>query len=102
PGQEAVDANKFLNRLMELAKSAGGEVSLPKCPDTSHIADMSNRVGNDQLKAIHDSKDRLAQQIVDWQNNRDLIQQRFPRWKQLVSLLNFAADLPVAAEVQPE
>ena len=63
---------------------------------------MANRVGNDQLKAIHENKDQLAQQIADWQRNRDLIEQRLPRWNQLVALLKFAADLPVAAEVQPE
>src|SRR5262249_16599395 len=59
-GQEAVDAAKFLNRLTELAKSAGGDAPLPKCPDTTHVTDLTNRVGNDQLKAIYDSKDQLA------------------------------------------
>ncbi len=101
-GQEAVDASKFLNRLMELAKAAGGDAPLPKCPDTSHVTDLTNRVGNDQLKAIYDSKDQLARQIAEWQNRRDLIQQRLPRWNQLAALLKFAAELPIAAEIQPE
>jgi hypothetical protein len=101
-GQEAVDANKFLNRLTELAKSAGGDAPLPKCPDTSHVNDMANRVGNDQLTVIHENKEQLAQQITEWRNNRDLSQQRLPRWNQLVALLKFAADLPVATELQPE
>ena len=63
---------------------------------------MANRVGNDQLKAIHEDKDRLAREIADWERDRDLIRQRLPRWKQLVTLLDHAADLPVAAEVRPE
>jgi hypothetical protein len=102
PNQESRQAVDCLKLLTKLAESAGGDAPLPKCPDTAAIADMANRVGNDQLKAIHDNKDVLAQQITDWQENRDLIGQRLPRWKQLVALLNFAADLPVAAEVKPE
>ncbi len=102
PGQESLHAVEFLSRLTKLAESAGGDAPLPKRPDTSHITDMANRVGNDQLKAIHENKDQLAKQIADWQRDRDLIQQRLHLWHQLVALLNFAADLPVAAEVQLE
>lgn len=102
PGQESLHAPDFLNRLTRLAETAGGDAPLPKCPDTSHVADIANRVGNDQLKAIFDGKDQLTKQIADWQSDRDLIAQRSPRWTQLVALLKFAVDLPVAAEVQPE
>ncbi len=101
-GQESVHAVECLSRLNKLAEAAGGDAPLPKYPDTSHLTDIANRVGNDQLKVIHESKDRLAQEIADWQNRRDLILQRQPRWVQLTALLNFAADLPVAAEVRPE
>lgn len=102
PGQESLHAPDFLSRLTRLAEAAGGDAPRPKCPDTSHITDITNRVGNDQLKAIFDSKDQLTRQIADWQSDRDLIAERIPRWNQLVALLKFAADLPVAAEVQPE
>jgi hypothetical protein len=102
PGQESLHAPEFLNRFTRLAEAAGGDAPLPKCPDTSHITDIANRVGNDQLKAIFDNKDQLTKQITDWQSDRDLIAQRSSKWTQLVALLKFAADLPVAAEVQPE
>ena len=102
PGQESLHAPDFLNRLTRLAEAAGGDAPLPKCPDTSHITDIANRVGNDQLKAIFDSKDQLTKQITDWQSDRDLIAQRSSKWTQLVALLKFAGDLPVAVEVQPE
>ncbi len=39
----------------------------PKRPNTNHLEDLSNRVGNDQLKAIHDLKDTLSHEISDWQ-----------------------------------
>ena len=45
-----------------------------RTPATS--ADMANRVGNDQLKAIHDNKDRLAQADRRLAARRDLIVQR--------------------------
>jgi hypothetical protein len=100
--QESLHAPEFLSRMTKLAEGAGGDAPLPKCPDISHITDMVNRAGNDQLKAIHENKDQLARQIADWQRDRDLIGQRLPRWQQLVALLKFAANLPVAATVQPE
>jgi len=102
PGQESLHAPDFLTRLKRLAEDAGGEAPIPKCPDTSHVIDIANRVGNDQLKAIFDGKDQISKQITDWQSDRDLIAQRTSKWTQLVALLKFAADLPVAAEVQPE
>jgi hypothetical protein len=102
PNQESPHAVDFLNRLTKLAESAGGDSPLPKCPDISHITDMANRVGNEQLKAIHENKDQLLQQIAEWKGNHELIEQRLPRWKQTAALLKFAADLPVAADVQPE
>jgi hypothetical protein len=88
--------------LNKLAESAGGDSPLPKTPDTSHLTDISHRIGNDQLKVIHENKDRIALEIADWQRRRDLIAQRQPRWLQLRALLNYAADLPVVAEVRPE
>jgi hypothetical protein len=102
PNQESLHAPQFLNELAKLAESAGGDAPRPRCPDTTHIADLTNRVGNDQLKAIFDIKDQLTRQITDWRRDRDLIEERLPKWNQLVALLKFAADLPVAAEIQPE
>lgn len=102
PGQESLHAPDFLSRLTRLAESAGGDAPLPKCTDTNPITDIANRVGNDQLKAIFENKEQLTKQIADWQRDHTLIEQRHPRWNQLVALLKFAADLPVAAQVQPE
>jgi len=102
PGREAVHAVEFLGLLKKLAESAGGDAPLPKHPDTVHLTDIANRVGNDQLKALHEHKDRLAQEITEWQKRYDLITQRHPRWRQIQSLLGYAADLSAAAEVMPQ
>jgi hypothetical protein len=99
PGQESVHALEFLTRMHRLAEGAGGDAPLPKCPDTSHLTDMSNRVGNDQLKVIHENKDRLIKEIADWQKRRDLIGKREPLWKQLTALLAHAT---VSQAFQPD
>ena len=102
PGQEAIHAIEFLSQLKKLAESAGGDAPLPKQPDTVHLNDMANRAGNDQLKALHEHKDRLAHEITEWQKRCDLIASRHPRWRQIQSLLGYAADLRAAAEVKPQ
>jgi hypothetical protein len=102
PGQELAHAPEFLGRLGKLAEDAGGDPPLPKRPDTTHLADIGGRVGNDQLKAVHDCKDRLAQESADWQNRKELIGRRLGRWRDLKALLAHAAGLPVAAEAQAE
>jgi hypothetical protein len=101
-GQESAHAPEFLSRVNRLAEEAGGDSPLPKYPDVSHLTDLGNRVGNDQLQAIHDNKDRLTQEIADWRKRKELIAKRAPHWKQLTALLGHAADLPVAAEVGPD
>jgi len=99
---ESVDAPKFLERMVTLAEQAGGDAPLPKRPSTSHLEDLSNRVGNDQLKAIYDFKDTLSHEISDWQKRKEKIEQRQPCWTTLQALLTHASDLPVAGEVRPE
>jgi hypothetical protein len=102
PGQESANVPEFLNRMRARAEAAGGAPPLPQRSDVSHLTDLGNRVGNDQLRAIHEVRDRLSQEATDWQQRQELIAQREPRWRQLQDLLMHATVLPVANEVQPE
>jgi hypothetical protein len=101
-GQESAHAPEFLSRLMQLAQQAGGDPPAPKRPDTKHVAELANRVGNDQLNGISADRERLAKEIAAWQKRQTLLAKREPRWRQLKRLLEHAADLPVAKEVEPE
>ncbi len=101
-GQESVHAPEFITRMRSLATEAGGNAPLPKCPDTKHLDDIANRVGNDQLKSIFDAKDRLTKEVSDWQKKKELIAKREPRWRDLNQLLDHAADLPIAATAKLE
>ena len=66
-GQDSASVPKFVSDLTALAKAAGGEAPRPKRDDVSHLADIANRVGNDQLLAIYDQRDRLTREIAGWQ-----------------------------------
>jgi hypothetical protein len=59
-------------------------------------------VGNDQLKALYQSREQIAGEIADWQQRKELIDGRLPHWQQLTALLTHAADLPIAAELEGE
>jgi hypothetical protein len=101
-GQESANAAEFLTIIKERAEAAGGAPPLPDRPDTTHLADMANRVGNDQLKTIYDHKDRLTKEAGAWKRRGELFEQRKPVWDKLKALYSHAANLPVAANVRPE
>ena len=102
PGQETTLAPVLLAQLDKLAQTAGGDPPLPERPDTTHLGDLANRAGNDQLKAIHACKTRLDLEIVEWRKRKELIEQRQEKWQHLKSLLAHATDLPVARTIQAE
>ncbi len=101
-GQESQAAAEFLSKLKALGESAGGDAPMPKRPDLLHIQDLAHRAGNDQLKAIHDQKDRLTQEIAGWKARADTIAQRVPRWHCLRALLEHASRLPVGTQLRAE
>src|SRR5262249_47556423 len=102
PGQEAQAAAEFLIQMKALGEAAGGDAPRPKRPDLSHIQDLAQRVGNDQLKAIYEQRDRLTQEIADWKARSDKIAQREPRWQDLLALLHHADHLPIGTGVRSE
>ena len=101
-GQESQSAQDFLNRVKALGEAAGGDSPLPRRPDLSHLQELAQRIGNDQLKGILDHRERLTQEIGNWKAVADKIAGRQPRWAQMKALLDHAEGLPVAVEVQPE
>jgi hypothetical protein len=102
PGQEAQAAAEVLSKLKALGEKAGGDAPMPKRPDLSHIQDLAQRVGNDQLKAIYNQLDRLTREVTDWKACADKIAQREPRWRDLLALLDHADHLPIGTQVRFE
>lgn len=97
-GQESAAASEFLNKLLALAASAGGEPPKPESPDTGMIRELQHLSGNAQLLEIHGKKDELTKAAGAWKKTANLLAKRVPAWDRLVEFDRFAADLPEAAE----
>ena len=102
PGQESTSVPEFLYRMRNRAAATGGAPPLPERLSTTHLDDIANRIGNDQLKALHSQLSTLKKQASDWQKQGELITNREPRWYDLTSLCTHANGLAIAAQVRGE
>jgi hypothetical protein len=100
---EEVDATvRVLQRLADLARTAGGEPPLPERPSASAIEDLQALAGNEQLAAVWQQRDQLRANHSAWMRAQTLMAERQPRWETLQRLLARAAGLPIAAESAPQ
>ncbi|MDK2881004.1 MAG: hypothetical protein PWQ99_779 [Clostridia bacterium] len=101
-GEESSVAGQFLARLMELADRAGGDPPMPERPSKAHLEIMRGMAGNEQLAAILEQFDTLAQQLQRWSALADLAAKRKPVWDRLQLLLKHAHGLPEGEELQKQ
>ncbi|HUX87344.1 MAG TPA: BREX system P-loop protein BrxC [Chloroflexota bacterium] len=101
PGEEAGGVARILDRLVDLARSAGGNPPLPARPDDAPIRTLQALGGNAQLAAVHEQRAQLLAWSKGWSNLGESIRRREPEWNRLSALLDFARDLPIAAAVEP-
>jgi hypothetical protein len=102
PGEEELKANHFLDTLLEIARTAGGDPPLPARPDTAKVEELKRLTGTEQLGAILQVKTEMGQWIGDWSSLKERAEKRLPGWKVLKRLLAHAATLPLVAELKPE
>jgi hypothetical protein len=102
PNEEVTAADRFLRELEDRAAKAGGEAPLPARPDTTHVSDLSQLTGNEQLAALLAVGDRLTDEARQWEEAAELATKRAPRWQSLQRLSAFAEGLPVVSEVRPQ
>lgn len=95
-GKESEAAAQFLQKLLALAESAGGEAPRPEKPDTRTIRDLQLLSGNAQLLKLHEQKDQIATGLTAWKKSADVIARRWPEWERLADFQRFAAGLPEA------
>jgi hypothetical protein len=98
PGDEAVRADEFLAKLIELAGRSGGDPPMPVPPSTVQLDNLRALAGNEQLTEILKQHDLLAQQVVKWSGLAEIAEKRLPAWQTLGSLLAHADALPAADE----
>jgi hypothetical protein len=98
PGEEAASLHAYLDRVIGLAESAGGEPPLPERPDSAELKKMRNLSGNELIADIYDKRDELKSQASSWTRSGELAQERLAAWDRLEEFLRFADALPFAAE----
>jgi len=97
--KESEAAGLFLDTLLKLADSAGGEAPKPEPPDKGFIRELQTLSGNAQLLCIHGQKDDLTKKVENWKKAADTIIKRWPTWERLQALQKLAASLPESSSV---
>ena len=92
-GEESTTAAQFFEKLRDLAGHAGGDPPKPERPDTAMLEEIRLKSGNDQLLAIYEQREDLAQFITDWTKLGEQIEKRWPDWHLLKQLLNHSEGL---------
>ncbi|MFH0730576.1 MAG: BREX system P-loop protein BrxC [Pseudomonadota bacterium] len=100
PNEESAAAGQFLQKLLDLAKRAGGDPPLPEPPKIIDIVDLQALSGNQQMDGILKDHDRLKQNTENWTAASELADRRLPSWQQLQALLNHASALPFAEPIR--
>ena len=98
-GKENDAAALFLDAMLKLADSAGGEAPKPEAPDKAFLRDFQSLSGNAQLLRIHAQKDALTTAVTTWKRTAEGITKRWPAWKRLQTLHGLANGLPEATTV---
>ncbi len=98
PGEEAASLHTYLDRLMSLADSAGGEAPLPERPDITEVKRLRKLSGNDLIAEVYEKRDTLKGWASSWASAGHLAQDRLAAWARLEELLRFADVLPFADE----
>jgi len=96
-GKESEAAAQFLQKLLALAESAGGDAPRPEAPSTRSVKDLQLLSGNAQLLKIHEQKDTITADLTAWKKSADAIAKRWPEWLRLEVFQGFAKDLPEGA-----
>ena len=95
-GKESEAAAQFLQKLLSLAESAGGDAPRPAAPETQDVRALQMLNGNAQLLQIHAQKDTLAANLAAWKKSADAIAKRWPAWARLLEFQAFGDGLPEA------
>lgn len=97
-GEELLKAPEFLDKLLALARSTGGEPPLPPLPSVTDIEELLSRVGNEQLAGIREKAADFDKRIGEWIKTKTLVDTRKPLWDIVERLARHAEGLPAAEE----
>ena len=91
---------EYLTLAETLAGKAGGAAPLPEAPNTTALADLRARIGNDRLKGLLDQADTLKPEVAKWKKQAELAAKRVPEWEKLQKFLSAGAGVGALAEAE--
>jgi len=98
PGNEPVDALRFINHAKAIAAQAGGDAPGPMAPAAPELTALESYSGNELLMALHDQRETILAKIKTWQVTGQEIAKRLPAFGLAEKLVAQAAGLPEHAE----
>jgi hypothetical protein len=98
PGNETVDAARFIDYAKVVAAQAGGEPPAPMAPAALEVIALESHSGNDLLMELYNQRDTLLAKIKAWQATGKEIVKRLPPFNLTEKLVTQAAGLPEHAE----
>jgi hypothetical protein len=98
-GQEQTQIPTFLQKLTDIASSAGGPPPLPTPPDTSHVEELRALGGNHQFRQVAEASEQLKADLAKWGALADRREDRQQKWATLKALLHHARSLEAGSEV---
>jgi hypothetical protein len=99
--QEGTQLAALLQRLKELAARAGGSPPLPAPPNTDHIDALLALGGNQRIRAVAATNERLHEDLDRWRTADQQRAKRESEWSDLQRLLRHAQGLPIAVRAMP-
>ncbi len=102
PGEELNHIQQFLEKMLDLAENAGGDIPKPVRPDTAFINEIRLTAGNEQLIAVFNRQEELGSCIANWTDLAERITRRWPDWNVLKRLMDHAQGLQDAQVIMTQ
>jgi hypothetical protein len=100
PGNEPLDALRFLEHARNVAAAAGGDAPAPMAPSATEISALDLSSGNELLMALHDQSEDLLRRIRTWQTTGEAISKSLPAFNLAENLVSKAVGLDGQLEWQ--
>lgn len=94
PGNEPVDALRFIEHAKSIAAQAGGDAPVPMAPAAPEITALESFSGNDLLLELYNQREVLLAKINTWKDTGKEIAKRLPAFVLTEKLVAQAVALP--------
>lgn len=100
--EEAVACASLVQKLIDLAESAGGPAPLPPSPSTPQLIELRGKKGTALVVAVAERQLELIKQMIEWTGLRDLKAPRLEAYRDAKRLVEQARDLADASSLNAQ